>query len=103
MIETTLVSSSSIDISQEKLGEFEKHTRVIGSKLLRKMGYDVQGLGKRRQVILSPIVAMPRAKHEGLGFDGISENSISMKTIFCEGNKHAIVGFLNRRRSNTSE
>jgi chromosome segregation ATPase len=29
MTETTLVSSPSIDISQEKLGEFEKHTRVL--------------------------------------------------------------------------
>jgi hypothetical protein len=81
MIETILVSSPSICIPQEKLGEFEKHTRGIGSKLLRKMGYDGQGLGKRRQGILSPIVATPRAKHEGLGFDGRSENPITMKTI----------------------
>jgi hypothetical protein len=27
---------------------------------------------------------MPRAKHEGLGFDGRSENSITMKTIFVK-------------------
>jgi hypothetical protein len=84
MTETTLVSSPSIDISQEKLGEFEKHTRGIGSKLLRKMGYDGQGLGKSRQGILSPIVATPWAKHEGLGFDGRSENSITMKKIFVK-------------------
>jgi hypothetical protein len=85
MTETTLVSSPSIDISQEKLGEFEKHTRGIGSKLLRKMGYDGQGIGKRRQGILSPIVVTPWAKHEGLGFDGRSENSITMKkTIFVK-------------------
>jgi hypothetical protein len=35
MIETTLVSSPSLDISQEHFGEFEKHTRGIGLKLLR--------------------------------------------------------------------
>jgi hypothetical protein len=48
------------------------------------MGYDGQGLGKRRQGILSPIVAMPKAKHEGLIFVGRSENSITMKTIFVK-------------------
>jgi hypothetical protein len=49
------------------------------------MGYDGQGLGKRRQGILSPIVVTPWAKHEGLGFDGRSENSITMKkTIFVK-------------------
>jgi hypothetical protein len=49
------------------------------------MGYDGQGIGKRRQGILSPIVVTPWAKHEGLGFDGRSENSITMKkTIFVK-------------------
>lgn len=48
------------------------------------MGYDGQGLGKRRQGILSPIVVTPWAKHEGLGFDGRSENSITVKTIFVK-------------------
>jgi hypothetical protein len=57
MIETTLVSSHSVDASQEKLGEFEKHTIGIGSKLLRQMGYEGQGTGNTRQRILSPIVA----------------------------------------------
>ena len=31
MNDTTSVSSPSVDISQEQLGEFEKHTRGIGS------------------------------------------------------------------------
>jgi len=84
MIETTLVSSPFIDIFQEKLGEFEKHTRDIGSKLLRKMGYDGQGLGKRRQGILSPIVATPRVKHEGSSFDARGANPMTMNTIFVK-------------------
>jgi len=45
------------------------------------MGYDGQGLRKTRQGILSPIVATPWVKHEGLGFDERMENPITMKTI----------------------
>ena len=48
------------------------------------MGYDGQGPVKRRQGILIPIVATPREKHEGLGFDGKSENAITVKTIFMK-------------------
>jgi len=69
MTEDTLLSSTSIDTSRENLNEFEKRIKGIGSKILKKMGYDGQGLGKRRQVILSSIVVTPWAKHEGLGFD----------------------------------
>jgi hypothetical protein len=47
MIETTLVTSPSVDISREKLDEFEKHNRGVGSKILRKMGCDAQGIGNR--------------------------------------------------------
>jgi tuftelin-interacting protein 11 len=80
-----LVSSPSIEISLENIGDFEKHTKGIGSKILRKMGYDGQGLGKRSQGIISPIVATQRAKHEGLGFDGISGKSHDHEDHFCEG------------------
>lgn len=52
-----LVSSPSLDISQDHFGVFEKHTRGIGLRLLRRMGYNGQGIGKGNQGILSPIVA----------------------------------------------
>jgi len=84
VVESTLVRSPSINISLEKIGDFEKHTRGIGSMLLGKMSYDGQGLGKRREAILSPIVAIQREKNEGLGFHGRSENSITTKTIFVK-------------------
>jgi hypothetical protein len=48
------------------------------------MGYDGQGIGKRRQGILSPIVATPWVKHEGLGFNGRGENPMTMKTTFVK-------------------
>jgi hypothetical protein len=35
MTKTTIVISSSIELSRENLGDFENHTRGIGSKLLR--------------------------------------------------------------------
>jgi hypothetical protein len=82
---TILVRSPLVDISQENIGEFEKHTRGIDFKLLRNMGYDGQGIGRSRHGILSPIVATLWAKHEVLGFDGRSENSITMtKTVFVK-------------------
>jgi tuftelin-interacting protein 11 len=77
---------------------FENHTKGIGSKLLRKMGYDGQGLGKRRQGILSPIVATPWVKHEGLGFDGRVENPMTMKTIFVKEKDMKRVGLLIREK-----
>jgi hypothetical protein len=45
-----------MDLSKELLGDFENHTRSIGSKLVRQMGYGIQGIGKRIQGISNPIV-----------------------------------------------
>jgi tuftelin-interacting protein 11 len=98
-----LVSSPSIDIPQENFGEFEKHTRGIGSKLLRKMGYDGQGLGKRRQGILSPIVATPWVKHEGLGFDGRCENPMTMKTIFVKAKDMSELAYSSEKEKNNGK
>lgn len=47
MTETAMVTSPFLDIPREHLGEFEKHTRGIGSKLSRQIGYDGQRLHKR--------------------------------------------------------
>jgi hypothetical protein len=53
MNETIWVRSPSINISEEQDGEFKNlHTRGMGYKLLRKMGYDGKVLGKSRQGIL---------------------------------------------------
>jgi hypothetical protein len=48
------------------------------------MGYDGQGIGKRTQGILIPIIDTPWVKHKGLCFDGILENSMTMKTTFVK-------------------
>jgi hypothetical protein len=50
MTKIIILSSSSIDISQEHLDKLEKHTREVRSKLLRWKGYDGQGLGKRENL-----------------------------------------------------
>jgi hypothetical protein len=48
MIKTALLRLTSIEISLEQIDDVENHTRNIGFELLRKMGYDGQGIGKRR-------------------------------------------------------
>jgi hypothetical protein len=85
MTETTLVSSPYVHVSQEQLDEFKKHMRGIGCKIIKKMGYDGHGLGKRRQDTLSPIVVIPWANHDVICFYGRIKNSITMKkTIFMK-------------------
>ena len=50
-------------------GQFERHTRGIGSKLMLQMGYlgAGSGLGREKQGIAEPLKAAQRPKKLGLG------------------------------------
>lgn len=55
-METCMVSSIYTNISQEPFGGFEKNTKGIISKLTTQIGYNGQGIGKRKQGIVNPII-----------------------------------------------
>jgi hypothetical protein len=57
MMDISMVISPSKDISQDSFGVFENHTRGIGSKLMRQVGYNGQGTSKKGQGIMIPIIA----------------------------------------------
>ena len=84
MIETSIVSSPSLYLSQDYFCEFKNNTRCIGSKILRKIGYDGHGLEKRSKGITSSIVVEPRVKHEGLDFFGSKEKAMTTNIIFLK-------------------
>ena len=59
---------SSFSSLERCVGSLEKHTRVIGSKLMIKMGYEGKGLGNHAQGMVDPVFVEERLENLGLGY-----------------------------------
>lgn len=60
---------------RHEFGSFERYTKGIGSKLLKKWGYKGGGLGKDEQGIQDPIIVRKRKKRRGLHHKELNPNS----------------------------
>jgi tuftelin-interacting protein 11 len=64
----------------KEIGEWEKHTKGIGAKLLAKMGWEKgQGLGKERQGRVVPIEATVRKGKGAIGLYGSESKEVKLK------------------------
>lgn len=69
----------------ERIGEFEKHTRGFGMKMLQKMGYSKgEGLGKHKQGIATHIEVKQRPNRAGIGYGSSSVDTQQESTEFFD-------------------
>ncbi|XP_071087454.1 tuftelin-interacting protein 11-like [Haliotis cracherodii] len=62
-----------------EFGDWEKHTRGIGQRILQKMGYKPgEGLGTEGQGITTPVTAVKRKGKGAIGFHGSERSARSM-------------------------
>jgi len=68
--EANNVGNSSVSFldDDDDLGAFEKHTTNIGSRLMKKMGYEGKGLGVNGQGIVNTIQVEELPRHARLGY-----------------------------------
>lgn len=74
--------------SYNGLGEWEKHTKGIGSKLLEKMGYiPGQGLGKNNDGIVEPIKIQANKGRSTLGMNSVRDDYDDVETDSSDDDK----------------
>ena len=66
--EVKISSPSSYMFPDNDFAVFENHTTGIGSKLLKRMGYEGKGLGVNGQGIVNPIKVEELPRQVGLGY-----------------------------------